>query len=252
MYLRLVRVKYQPDAISSIQSVYEERIIPRLQKVKGCLCACAVKSEEHPDEGLSMTLWDTVEDARAYESSGLYEQLLGEVKPYLSRTSEWKVRLSRSLTLEVEPADEEVVVKTYRSSAQSDDRPPPHEPFNRLYLRILSINLESGKETEFKRIYTDDILPRLRNIPGCRFAFMTENAKDDRSVLSVTLWESRAAADAYETSGLFESFLKRAEPTFAGLYRWKMALEHEDRGRVVTSEDISLDGYSVVTGKSFE
>jgi hypothetical protein len=95
------------------------------------------------------------------------------------------------------------------------------------------------------------MLPALRNFPGCRFAFMTENAMDEQILLSVTLWESKAAADAYEASGLFASFLKKAEPTFAGLYRWKMALEHEERARMVTSEDISLDEYSVVTGKSF-
>ena len=91
----------------------------------------------------------------------------------------------------------------------------------------------------------------MRKFSGCRFAFITENVKDEHAVLSVTLWQSKEDAEAYEKSGHFQTFLKKVEHTFASLYRWKMALESEEGGHVVTSEDLSVDEYSIVTGKSF-
>ena len=67
--MRLVQAKYKPDSLSKIRQIYNESIIPRLQTMPGCLCVCLIKSELQTDEGISLTLWDSKEQAEDYEKS---------------------------------------------------------------------------------------------------------------------------------------------------------------------------------------
>jgi len=56
----------------------------------------------------------------------------------------------------------------------------------------------------------------------------------------------------YDNIGLFQMLKEKVEHTFSKLYQWKMALKKESGGRVITSEDLRMETYSVVTGKSFQ
>ena len=253
MYMRIVQGKYQPDALSKIQQIYDEEIIPRLNQTEGCLSVNLIESDIHENELMSMTLWKTKAHAEAYEKSGVYQELLHKVIPYLTNSSEWKIQLSKDLTLEYQPATEEpVVLKTYSTAAKMDKKIPPPDESRAMHMRILSVNIQPGQMEEFKQVYTDEILLTLKDIKGCHYAFMTTNAEEENEVLCVTVWDSKQDADAYEKIGLFEMLKKKVEHTFSGLYRWKMALEKESDGHVVTSDDLQVDTYHVVTGKSFQ
>ena len=58
MYMRLVQAKFQPESLSRIQAIYEETIIPQLEKTKGCHCVVLLKRDTG-NEGISLTLWDS-------------------------------------------------------------------------------------------------------------------------------------------------------------------------------------------------
>lgn len=251
MYMRFVNVRYKPGELSKIRDVYDTTIIPRLEKVEGCLCVCAIVSDKDPEEGISLTLWETPGHARAYEKSGVYTELLEKVKPYLIDTIEWRVQLSKEMTVEYQPVEKEPVIQTFTTAAQLDSNLPAHDKSDLMYLRIVSVQLQPGKSNEFKVIYENDILPALKKLKGCRFAFMTKSSEDENRVVSISLWDSKQDADAYEKSGLFKELREKTKHTYSDFYRWKMALEREYGGRVMTSEDMKLDTYQVVIGKSF-
>jgi len=60
-----------------------------------------------------------------------------------------------------------------------------------------------------------------------------------------------ANSDEYENSGKFEELTNKVKHTFSHFYLWKMALEHETNGKIQTSEDMKVDHYTMVAGKSF-
>jgi len=252
MYMRFVKVKYKPGAESAIRAVYDTAIIPRLEQIDGCLCVCAIASEKNPEEGISLTLWETPEYVKAYEESGVYEELLAKVRPFLLDSAEWRVQLSRDFTLEYQPVQEEPVIKTFSSTAQMNTDIPEHGAALHMYLRIVSLQLQPGKLNEFNRIYDDEILPALKKSPGCRFAFMTVSSDKENEVVCVSIWRSRQDADAYEKSGLFEKMRERTKHTYSEFYQWKMALERQHKSEVATSEDMKRDTYRIVAGKSFK
>lgn len=251
MFMRLVHGKYKHGTESKLREVYDKIVIPRLQKTPGCLCVCLIKSEIHEDEGISLTLWDTQDNAEAYEKSGLYSELLKAVKPHLSDTSEWKVQLSKDLELEYTYVTEEPVVKSYTFAAQTDEDIPIEDRSHTMYLRILSVKIQPGKVKELEKIYTEEIIPALRSVKGCRYAYLTEGIEEENEVIAVSIWDSKEDADVFEESGELQKLLQKVEHTFSSLYQWKMALEKKYSGHVVTSEDLAVDKYSMVTGKHF-
>lgn len=250
--MRFVHLKIKPETLSKFQQHYDENIIPRLQKMPGSLYAGLMQSEQHRDECVSMTLWDSRTHAEAYEKSGLYKELLSESQPYLSDSSVWKIQLSKELKLEYQPVPEEPTVKSYALLAKKDSKILAQEKTPMMYLRIVSVKIKPGKIDEFKQIYEEEIIPVLSTVKGCRYAYLTGSIEEKNEAISVTIWDSKEDADDYERSGLFDELTNKLKHTFGELYQWKMALEKEGSGQAVTSEDLAVDYYNIVTGKSFQ
>jgi quinol monooxygenase YgiN len=251
MFMRMVQVKVKPESASQLPLMYSEKIVPALQATPGCLYASLIKSVSRPDEAISMTLWDTTEHAEAYEKGGLFQRLLNEVNPYLSDASEWRVQLSKDFTLEYAPVQEEPVVKSYRIATPSAGRSMLADNASALYVRIVSINLKPGSMEEFGRLYNTEILPVLHKVEGCLYAFLTEGIQERNEVISVTIWDSKTAADVYEATGLFNKLTRKVQHTFSELYQWKLAAERHSDVQVSSTEDLSVSGYDVVSGKIF-
>lgn len=251
MYMRFVQRTYKPDYLHDLQQTYDDFIIPKLKQTNGCLCACLVKNEVH-QEAISITLWDSQENAEAYEKSGLFAELFAQLKPFLEDSSEWKIQLSEDFQLEYEPVSEEPVVKSFSSLAHIDVKLPIHKEEQKLYLRILSLIIQPGKMADLLTIYTDEILPVLKTTKGCRYAFFTESIENKNEALSVTIWNSQEDAVNYEQSGVFRELLEKVKHTLSTLYQWKMVLEKKSPKPIVTSDDLKIETYSVVTGRTFD
>ena len=249
MYMRLVYARSKPDMSSIIQKIYDDKIIPRIKKMPGCLLSCLIQSDAHADEGISMTLWDSQMHAEAYDQSGLFQELLNEVKPYLSDSSEWKIQLSKELKLEYQPVPEEPALKAYTSFVQADSKMLSESEFSFMYMRILSLKIKPGMMEEFRKIYKEDILSTLRGVKGCRYAFMAESTHDASEALSLTIWNSKQDAANYENSKVYDALMKKVKHTFSEVFQWKLTLEKESGGKVFTTVDPSSMIYTIVTGK---
>ena len=63
-------------------------------------------------------------------------------------------------------------------------------------------------------IYTQGVLPALRETDGCLFAGLVQNVKRHQMCSSITIWRSREKAAAYERSGLYERLLASLQHLF--------------------------------------
>lgn len=251
MFMRLVHHKVRPDELKNIQDYYHQVVIPALEKTPGCLSACLIHATQQAEEVISLTLWESPAHVRAYEQSGVFKQLVDGMRPYLAESSEWKIHLSKDLTLEYAAVPEEPVVKTYTVVTASNDAPVRKIPSHLMYTRIVSVKLRPGKMEEYKRLYNELIIPALRETPGCQFAYLIESTEEANEVHSITVWDSKQHADSYEQSGKFAELVDQVKHTFSELYQWKMSLDRTKRERSITSEDLEVTGFSVVTARSF-
>jgi len=251
MYMRFLRLNASGDKVNTLINFYDKAIIPVLQETKGCRYACLIQNTQRESECISMTLWDSPADAEEYEKSGRFVELYDKVRPLLEDSSEWKIQLSTDYTLEYKPDVAEPVIDSYSVSYMQDTDLPETKRYSSMYVRILSARVKPGKEEEVKNIYKEEIGPGLRQVTGCKYAFLTQSLKDTNEFFSITIWENRDAADKYEKSGLFSEYLGKVKHLFSDLYQWKMRLEERSGKKAVSSEDMSLDKYTIVAGKNF-
>ena len=183
--------------------------------------------------------------------SKVYKKLSEDIKPFLSQSSEWKIELSEDLQLEYKPTAHPTKVKNYAVALQTSPDGSLIKEEDDLFVRIVSVKIQQGKVDEFKGLYSKEIMPALQASKGCLYAFLNESLKEKDEFLSVSIWSSKADADEYENSGRFEGLTKKVKHTFSQFYLWKIALEQEKKREVRTSEDMKIDHYTMITGKSF-
>jgi heme-degrading monooxygenase HmoA len=88
MFMRLVQVEVKDGQQERLQQHYRQRIIEALETVHGCRFAGLMKSGHHHEECISLTLWESEEDAEAYERGSLFTTLLDKSHPFLLDSSE--------------------------------------------------------------------------------------------------------------------------------------------------------------------
>jgi heme-degrading monooxygenase HmoA len=252
MFMRLVQFKIKTDQLSGLRQEYETVVVPALGDIDGCRFAGLIHSARNPDECMSLTLWNTPDHIEAYERSGKYAELLKGLEPYFSDSSKWKIQLSEDSTLEYAPVPEEPVVHANPIGAAMDNNAPGQLPRDTMYLRIVYITIKPGMLDEFRTIYNEEIIPTLRSVQGCRIAYLTESIENREQIYSVTIWDSQADAEKYETSGQFDELTGKIRHTFSELFQWKMELDKQVGGQTATSEDLTIESYAIVTGRNFD
>ncbi len=252
MYMRFLQLNVNQEALMLSRNYYSETVLPRLHTVKGCLFAHLIQSQIKETELISLTLWAKKEDAEEYQNSPVFKQLMEEFLPYLDGSNEWKIHLSDKMELEYKPVSEEPVIRAYQVSSQKNLKSSPLSDSAQMYVRIVSHTVQSGKLDEFENLYKTEIIPVLQKTDGCLCAYMLKNFQKADEVFSVTIWESSKSAEEYEKAGIFNSLLDKLKHTFSRLYQWKMELANESDKKAVTSDDMSISKYTIVTGKQFK
>jgi heme-degrading monooxygenase HmoA len=254
MFMRLFQSKVKPEAVGKLGEFYETKVIPELQKIKGCMFTGLVQDRDQPGTGISMTLWQTREDAEAFEKSKVYQKIMEEVEPILLESSEWKIQLTQDMELTYAPVHEEPIIKSYTAKAQQHMKTAVQPEITRMCTRIVSPKIQKGKMKEFIDIYKREIIPALQATDGCLHAYLMENLqeKEQQEVISLTIWESKEKAEQYEQSGQFGRLVDKVKHTFTQLSQWQMSLEKEQGKQAKTSDDMLVSHYTMVAGKQFK
>jgi len=84
-----------------------------------------------------------------------------------------------------------------------------------MYVRLTYINFLPGRAEEAKTIYNGEIVQVVRKQKGNLDCRMLEpvNAADDH--ISMTVWETKEAADTYHSSGIYKKLVDRVRDLFS-------------------------------------
>ena len=249
--MRFVHLSIRIEFENTFSRYYNTIVLPQLQKMDGCRMAGLIKSITNKGKFVSLTLWDEKSNAEKYEKSEIYKNLSEQISQFLSESSEWKIQLSDDLKLEYKPVLEIPLRKNYAVAVRTHYTKSSPERPSGMYIRIVSLKIQPGKVEEFTDLYSKEIIPALESTIGCNYAYLTENLKESNEFLSMSIWEDKSFADQYEASGKFSELTSKVKHTFSKFYLWKMELEQESKRKVETSEDMKIDNYTMVTGKSF-
>lgn len=250
MYLRLVQMNVDPQREGEFAAMYAEQIFPALGRTAGCLYAALVVNARKRERAVSVSLWDSKDDADAYEKSGLYGELVDLCRPFFSESTTWRLRLSVDMRLEHVAVNAEPVIRAFVGTPEHGTQGPARRvPCG--FLRIVSMLVQPGQAEELTRLYRERVLAEIQNEPGCCSIQLAESISDPREFISFTIWESREAAEHYEASGRFAELSRIIQPTLSALYQWKLQQQGEPGITTITSEDMSVEAYAVLVSRSF-
>ncbi len=250
MFMRFLQLKIDSQSMTEFKEFYENTIFPRLQKMPGCLFAGLIGSKNN-NEFVSLTFWQTLEQAENYEKKGVFKNLFDDSKPFLSESTEWKINLSDKMELEYTQVIEEPVIKKYSVRAQKNKDEEISISDANMFVRVVSVKIHKSKLEEFKKLYSEIIIPELKSVKGCRYVYLIESINEEDEFISLTIWDNKEDADEYESKGKFTELVKKVRHTFSQFYLWKMALEKDYNAKVQTTEDLRVDHYNLVAGKNF-
>jgi len=83
MFARLTMAQMKSDKIDETRKIYEESVIPAAKSQKGYRGAYLL-TDRKTGKGISMTLWDSEEDAIANEQSGYYQEQVNKLKEFFT------------------------------------------------------------------------------------------------------------------------------------------------------------------------
>lgn len=83
MYVRMTFFKAKPGKLDNVRNVYLNEVLPLHKGHKGIRFAHLLECTESPDEGVSITAWDTKGDLEVYEKGGDYQVILAKFKDLL-------------------------------------------------------------------------------------------------------------------------------------------------------------------------
>ncbi len=82
MFARVAWGKVKPGTWDDYERIYHEEILPSTRDVKGLHLRELLRGTDDPDEGISLTLWDSREDLEAYERSSLHQSLVERARAF--------------------------------------------------------------------------------------------------------------------------------------------------------------------------
>jgi heme-degrading monooxygenase HmoA len=251
MFVRLLQVHVKSDSVTDLPSFFNSFMLPVVRNAPGCLYAGFIQSDRDSEESIAVTLWDTQEHADSYAQSGVFQKLMNRAESIFSDVLEWKVQLSQDVNISATSFKDEPVVKPNVATKLDPQHRSPLLNGNALYVRILSVRLLPGRAEEFAKLYNELIIPTLRLIRGCRYAFLTEGMEERSEVISVTIWDRKEDAELYESMGVFDSLKNRVRHTFTDVFEWKLTADKSSQQVQLTDDMMAHIDYRVIGGRSF-
>jgi heme-degrading monooxygenase HmoA len=82
MFARVAWGKVKPGTWDEYERLYREEILPKTRDVKGLVFRELLRGADDPDEGISLTLWESRADMDAYEQGAVYQGIVDRARAF--------------------------------------------------------------------------------------------------------------------------------------------------------------------------
>jgi heme-degrading monooxygenase HmoA len=83
-----------------------------------------------------------------------------------------------------------------------------------MYARATTVSVQLDKVAETTRIYNESILPAIKAASGNRGVYLLIDPASGKG-MSITLWNSQAEGEAYDSSGTYREQVAKVAPFFS-------------------------------------
>lgn len=108
-HVRMVSLKFKEGKVKEFKKHYEEKVIPVLRSVNGCLTAFLAAPADSPNELISVTEWESENAAQAYEHGGQFDAILESQRHFFSGLYDWGMKRQKETGDKVATSDDVTV-----------------------------------------------------------------------------------------------------------------------------------------------
>jgi len=84
-----------------------------------------------------------------------------------------------------------------------------------MIVRLTFLNFLPEKAGEAKKLYNEDIVPVVKKQNGNLDCRLLEPVDQNDDFISMTVWENKASADEYHSSGVYKELVERVKSSFS-------------------------------------
>jgi heme-degrading monooxygenase HmoA len=95
-FVRIVSARVEAGRFGELKQRFDEEVKPALMATKGCRAVFLVENVKRRSRALSVTVWDSEEDAIRHELSGAFDEMVAKVSEFFSGLYQWKLSLDTS------------------------------------------------------------------------------------------------------------------------------------------------------------
>jgi heme-degrading monooxygenase HmoA len=84
-----------------------------------------------------------------------------------------------------------------------------------MFVRLTYLSFLPGKVEAAKKIYYDELVPIVKQQKGNLDCTMLEPVDKTDDYISMTIWDNKEDADAYQTSGTYKQLVERVQQFYS-------------------------------------
>ena len=246
MFLRMVSMAVRKEQIHQFSDSYNQNVISVLRATPGCVFASLLQNIKGDSEGVSLTIWNSQQEAQAYEASGVFKRLVELLRPFYAESTEYTLQLSEDLSLEYSPVIEEPTVKGYSETSAGGGfagqvKSTPY------VVHVVSLAIEPARAGEFEQIVTRDILPQYRKEKGFIHLVLLRRGRECQ-ILS--FWDETVDINTALGEQKLNVLLKEIFRVLPSFVQWKVTHQGSATSSA-SSDDLKATLYRCLTAEWF-
>jgi heme-degrading monooxygenase HmoA len=83
-----------------------------------------------------------------------------------------------------------------------------------MHARVTTLSIQPGKVADATRIYNESVVPVIKASSGNRGVLLLIDSSTGKGI-SITLWNSEADGQAYDSSGTYRELVSKVSPLFS-------------------------------------
>lgn len=100
-----------------------------------------------------------------------------------------------------------------------------------MIVRLTYFSTSPDKVEKMRKVYTDEAMPVVRSQKGNLDCKLLEPVNNNDQFISMTVWDNKEDADAYQSTGVYKKLVDRVREFFSGdpvlkVYHAESVMEH--------------------------
>jgi heme-degrading monooxygenase HmoA len=225
---------------------YGRNVLSALRTTQGCVFASHLQNTANPQECISLTIWDSAKESNDYEASGLYEQLVDSLRPFFVESNEWKLELSKDLSLEYTPIQVEPTIERFHQSVAGSEQISrlKAKPFA---VQMITLSVQEEQVDAFERIFASEIHPKFKLHKGFIDLILL---RKEREFHILSFWDETVDLESSRSPQSVHQLLESIYTVLPDFVRWRMT--HQSAAQTSAStEDIKSAIYRCLVAEWF-